>query len=285
MKHLLLTTIAAVVLVGCGESQQSAPSPETQSAEPITKEPTEPSSLTVTVPVESILQSATSNLDPNSTIHNAAKAGNFEAVKEHLAAGVDVNEDAGFGMSPLQNAAAFGHSKVVELLIANGADVNMQNLMDLTALDQAEMLNFTNTIDLLREHGGKTKKELKAAGKPTEPVAEAAQPEPPTAKAPDISFHGAAMMGMIELVKQHIASGADVNAKDDGGATPLHRAALNGRKETVELLTANGAEVNAKDNLGWTPLDQAIAFEQPEIADLLRKHGAKTSAGLKAEGK
>ncbi|MEO1862513.1 MAG: hypothetical protein ABGY13_05490 [Verrucomicrobiia bacterium] len=35
MKHLLLTTIAAVVLVGCGESQQSAPSPETKPDEPV----------------------------------------------------------------------------------------------------------------------------------------------------------------------------------------------------------------------------------------------------------
>ena len=34
MKHLLLTTIAAVVLVGCGESQQSAPPPETKPVEP-----------------------------------------------------------------------------------------------------------------------------------------------------------------------------------------------------------------------------------------------------------
>ena len=30
MKHILITTIAAVVLVGCGESQQSAPAPETK---------------------------------------------------------------------------------------------------------------------------------------------------------------------------------------------------------------------------------------------------------------
>ena len=35
MKHLLLTTIAVVVLVGCGESQQSAPSPETKPDEPV----------------------------------------------------------------------------------------------------------------------------------------------------------------------------------------------------------------------------------------------------------
>ena len=35
MKHLLLTTIAAVVLVGCGESQQSAPAPETKPVETV----------------------------------------------------------------------------------------------------------------------------------------------------------------------------------------------------------------------------------------------------------
>ena len=38
--------------------------------------------------------------------------------------------------------------------------------------------------------------------KPVEPVAEAASPEPPTAKAPDISIHFAAWDGNIEAVKQ-----------------------------------------------------------------------------------
>ena len=42
MKHLLLTTIAAVLLVGCGNSQQSAPAPETQPAEPVAEVPTPP---------------------------------------------------------------------------------------------------------------------------------------------------------------------------------------------------------------------------------------------------
>jgi beta-lactamase superfamily II metal-dependent hydrolase len=35
MKHLLLTTIAAVVLVGCGESQQTTPTPEANPVEPV----------------------------------------------------------------------------------------------------------------------------------------------------------------------------------------------------------------------------------------------------------
>ena len=41
---------------------------------------------------------------------------------------------------------------------------------------------------------------------------------------PDISIHGAANNGNVEAVKQHLAGGADVNRKDDGGYIPLHYA-------------------------------------------------------------
>ena len=126
--------------------------------------------------------------------------------------------------------------------------------------------------------------------KPVEPVVEAAKPEPPTAKTPDISIHDAAREGNIEAVKQHIAAGTDVNAKDDALEwTPLFMAAGKGHKEIVELLLANGAEVNAKDDDGETPLDVATRSKHPnasaETADLLRKHGGKTGEELKAEGK
>ena len=146
-----------------------------------------------------------------------------------------------------------------------------------------------------------------------EPVAEAAQPEPPTAKASDISIHDTAMVGNIEAVKQHLTDGVDVNAKDRddwtplhhaalfghkeiaellitndadvnvraaNGRTPLHWAAYDGRKEFVELLIAEGADVNAQGVDGATPLDWA----DDETSDLLRKHGGKTSEELKAEG-
>ena len=91
----------------------------------------------------------------------------------------------------------------------------------------------------------------------------------------------AAAVGNIEAVKQHLATGADVNAKNKVGQTPLHRAALYSQKEIVELLIAGGANVNAKDKEGDTPLD----WVDGETADLLRKHGGKTGEELKAEGK
>jgi ankyrin repeat protein len=128
---------------------------------------------------------------------------------------------------------------------------------------------------------------------------------------PDISIHDAAEEGDIEAVKQHLAAGADVDAKNKHGGTPLHYTAI---KEIAELLILNGAEVNAKDGNGWVPLHYAVGRDHRdvaetliakgadvnakgtdgkasldladgELADLLRKHGGKTGEELKAEGK
>ena len=64
----------------------------------------------------------------------------------------------------------------------------------------------------------------------------------------------------------------------------MHNAAVYGHNEIAELLIANGANVNAKEVDGLTPLDFAIMSNQPEIADLLRKHSGKTKKELEAAG-
>ena len=154
MKHLLLTTIAALLLVGCGES-------------------------------------------PNELLHQAVIDGNIEAVKQHIAAGADVNakdengvtplhwteteeiaelliakgadvnaKDDWSGSTPLHPTATFGYKEITELLIAKGADVNARTGSGETPLDLA--IKYKNTgyvVDFLRKHGGKTSEELKAEGK------------------------------------------------------------------------------------------------------------------------
>ena len=57
-------------------------------------------------------------------------------------------------------------------------------------------------------------------------------------QSPDISIHKAARDGNIEAVKQHLAAGTDVDAKDEGGNTPLYLATGEGHKEMMELLIA-----------------------------------------------
>ena len=122
--------------------------------------------------------------------------GNLEAVKQHIAAGADVNAiDDDRGMTPLHYATGNGHKEIVVLLITEGADVNAKNGKGWTPLFGAAVLGKnkivelliakganvnamdndgetpltyagdSEIIDLLRKHGGKTGEELKAEGK------------------------------------------------------------------------------------------------------------------------
>ena len=165
MKHLLITTIAAVVLVGCGESKQSAP-PETPTPETVKEVPTPPSPPAEAKPVEPVVEATQPDPPtakaPAISIHAAARQGKIEAVKQHLTDGVGVNAKSERGRTPLHSAAREGHKEVIELLIAKGADVNEKDDDGTTPLDMAD---DKETADLIRKHGGKTGEELKAEGK------------------------------------------------------------------------------------------------------------------------
>ena len=61
-----------------------------------------------------------------------------------------------------------------------------------------------------------------------------------------------AEIGRIEQLDQVLARGADVNACNDSGVTPLMVAAYHGRREMVRALIEHGADLNAEDNDGFT---------------------------------
>lgn len=91
----------------------------------------------------------------------------------------------------------------------------------------------------------------------------------------DTPLHLAAMGGKVALARMLIDGGADPNAGNRTGQTPLHWA---GSGEMVEFLVSKGADPNAKDNEGLAPLDAATTganFAEPvQQFEALLKSGA-----------
>ena len=188
MKHLLITTIAAVLLVGCGESKQSAPT-ETPPAEPVAEVPAQPSPPPVEAkPAEPVAEaakpttppkavSANKGADParginpepptaetpDASLWDAAMFGKIEAAKKAIADGANVNAKKDDGETPLHwatvEAMDSGSKKVIELLISKGADVNAKIVAGrkkgMTPLAIANMFSNKEIAELLRKHGAK----------------------------------------------------------------------------------------------------------------------------------
>ncbi len=89
------------------------------------------------------------------------------------------------------------------------------------------------------------------------------------ARAPGREGEGRAV---VELLLRH---GADVNGRSGvGRMTPLHMAARRGTVAIAEVLLASGAEIEAKDTKGETPLRRAVNCCQEGVVRLLLAHGA-----------
>ena len=223
MKHILLTTIAAVLLVGCGEAQQN-PIHDTDGVklvEPVVDDAIlEPPATTVTPaqvqpsppvaekPVQQPFQTAEANrsksvVEPGPSakigkefnpqtdraLRDAIAKGDIESLKRQLASGVDVNLKAARGWTPLHNSVDSDDKEIVELLIKNGADVNATH------------------------NGGGT------------------------------PLHWAARKGQKEIVELLISNGASVNTQDEDGGTPLFYAS---NPEIVDLLRKHGGKTGAE---------------------------------------
>ena len=81
-----------------------------------------------------------------------------------------------------------------------------------------------------------------------------------------------------------INAGADINAKDRIGMTPLLLTCgkfSSGNKEIAEMLINKGANINARDLVGFTPLLLSVTGGVSGIAELLIEKGADLYAATK----
>ena len=94
---------------------------------------------------------------PDSSLFEAAVAGNLEAVKQHIAAGTDLNQvdpnPLGSKGSSLQAAAAFGYTEVAVALIEGGADVNQKDKEGQTPLHTAALFCYPKIAQALLDNG------------------------------------------------------------------------------------------------------------------------------------
>ncbi|MDA7625073.1 ankyrin repeat domain-containing protein, partial [bacterium] len=228
MKHLLLTTIAAVVLVG------------TAFADPIHDAAIKGDVARIQAELDIGVNVDAKMRDGSTSLHLAAFFNRKEVVKLLMAEGAEINT-------------------IIDGQL-HGAGIRMKGK---TPLDLAVEKKHTEIANLLRKHGGKHGAINDAvAGGYIQAV------EEHLAAGADVNskdWHGytplhiaAARNSPIEIAELLIANGADVNAKDNYGETPLHSAVSEGHKEIAKLLVAAGADVNVKGGWGGdTPLDLA----------------------------
>jgi ankyrin repeat protein/CHAT domain-containing protein len=196
-------------------------------------------------------------------LHAAASEGHAQLVSLLLAYGANVKG------TDKQNAAAIhfaasspGYQPVVRWLLDHGADVNQATAEGLTPLHLAAVSGNIEVIRFLVA-GGARLDSTDAHGRT--PLALAA------------------VSGNAAVVEFLAGSGASVDPVDTDGATPLLRAME--RPDTqvprvVAVLLDHGANPNARNQEGLTPLLLAVRDGNEALAKLLADKGASLEAGL-----
>jgi hypothetical protein len=237
----------------------------------------------------------------------AARNGDIDEARKHVAAGADVNAPEADGTSPLLWAAYQSSPELVGLLLEAGADPNAPNDFGVTPLLQAARYGDTATITALLKGGAG----LEVAGRDGEtPLMAAARagsvaavkllldsgadPNAAEALEDQTALMWASAEGHAAVVDALLTAGADPNRKartseltkrstrtdfPSGGFTALMWAARNGDEPIVRRLVEGGADLNLTNADGATAMMLAIVNDRFDMAARLIELGADANDG------
>ncbi len=190
-------------------------------------------------------------------LFQAVAKGDIGAVRVLLANGADLDAKDDRGDTPLIVAAGNHNIAAVKLLIAKGADISARNNYEETALIEAARSMDPELLRVLLDGSPDIKDKNAAlfAAAESAPVVLQIADAPATQNGHNEQTAAAIPEApWVKSVRMLLDSGANIEARDDEGDTPLIRAASFGQTETFELLLDRGAKISVRDKRGMTPL-------------------------------
>lgn len=201
--------------------------------------------------VQLLLQNGADPTGTRETLLVSACRGDKESARALIREGINVNYANLEGETPLMVALSTTNQELIALLIDSGADLNLRTEKG-SPLSIAAGFKISAPLKKLIASGANVK------GEPGGLALRAA----------------ATAANCLENVELLLQAGADVNAADQNGSTPLLCAAQHENAKIIEMLLNAKADPNAKTKAGETSLDLALKNRQGEIVRLLRKSGA-----------
>jgi len=190
----------------------------------------------------------------------------------------------------VQAALFAGNMSPLESLLQNGMDPNATNTpSDKSLMLMAVYYGKPQMLRLLLAHGGDAAKEEPAGwplvnqavvqGAPVEVIrllVENGAQVNALDKEGGTPLARAGLNGDVEAARVLLELGVAPNAPSMDGQTALHLAALEGHPDVAEVLLSAGADPNVRNECGRTPLDYALSRPEPscsQVAEILRRHG------------
>ncbi len=221
-----------------------------------------------------------------SPIHLAAEEGQYDVLMMLLDRGVDVNIKDEHGRTALFYAVEEGQTSEVKLLLEKGADVNAKDELGRTALSFAAEEDQTTVAAMLLDAGAEADVKDESGRTPLDYAAEEGSEDllgqlmssDPNIRAQALhpsTVVTAAGEGELGIVQELVEAGADVNAADESGYTPLMEAAREGELRVVRYLLGKGAQVDPTRDMSMpSALFLAAGESAPMVMQMLIDKGA-----------